>query len=133
MNFKKKIAIFFTALYSASMLGLALSIHFCAGELENVKFFESTNSCMLCKEVPDSKKADDCCKISNVSLKVEDSHRLGNKIDLPHFFATVLFERSPAVFVIQESFQSFTTFLNNKAPPLSAKISLHIFNCIFRN
>lgn len=133
MKLKQKIAIFFTVLYTTSVMGIALSLHFCAGKLDNVKVFETSNSCSVCAKSVSTEKTDDCCKTSKVSLTVKDSHQLQAKVSLPKFFASVLFVRSPAIFVVEQAFVSSLTFISNKAPPLSAKIALHLFNCNFRN
>lgn len=133
MRLKQKIALFFTVLYTTSVMGIALSLHFCGGKLDNIKVFETKNTCNLCAQSTTAKKSNDCCKTSKVSLTVKDSHQLETTVSLPKFFAAVLFERAPAVFVAQHLVSSSFTFISNKAPPLSAKIALHLFNCIFRN
>ncbi|MGY3052705.1 hypothetical protein ACVWYG_000901 [Pedobacter sp. UYEF25] len=133
MKLKKKIAAFFAILYVTSAMGLAFSLHFCAGKLDNVKIFESSATCKVCLEKTTAKKTNDCCKTSKISLTVKDSHQLEAKTDLPKFFAAVLFVRAPVVAILKNVITTGFTFVSNKAPPLSAIISLHLFNCIFRN
>ena len=120
------------AFYLISVIGIGMNMHFCNGKLSSVQFTKSA-SCGVCKGDEKLKATDNCCKNTSVDVKVKDSHEAGFKIDLPQNFGVKLF-LGPA---ITASFKAVLSKLfgrfENKAPPLSSLISLHIFNCVFRN
>lgn len=119
--------------YAVSVMGLALSLHFCGGKLANVKLFNNEVSCKLCKDIPVAKKDDGCCKNTQVTVKVKDSHQTEAQIQLPKLFSIQLFLHPPVLEFLQNIAPQFFNKIANKAPPLSSRLSLHIFNCIFRN
>ncbi|TDG37327.1 hypothetical protein EZJ43_04200 [Pedobacter changchengzhani] len=134
MKLKQKIALSLAVLYTVSVIGFALSLHFCGGKLENVKMFSNEISCKFCKEIPAEKlKKDNCCKNTQVSIKVKDSHQTEAEIKMPKLFSISVFVRTPVLEFLSNITPKFFSKIANKAPPLSSWLSLHIFNCIFRN
>lgn len=134
MKLKQKIALSLATLYVVSVMGLALSLHFCGGKLENVKLFNNELSCKFCKEIPAEKlKNDNCCKNTQVTVKVKDSHQAEAQIQMPKLFSIQLFTYPPVLEFLSNITPKFLSKISNKAPPLSTWLSLHIFNCIFRN
>ncbi len=134
MKVKQKIALGLAVLYAVSVMGLALSLHFCGGKLENVKLFSNEVSCKFCKDIPAEKKHDDgCCKNTQVTVKVKDSHQTEAQIQIPKLYSIQLFLH-PLVFEFLSNLNpTFFNKITNKAPPLCLKVALHVFNCIFRN
>lgn len=134
MKFKQKIALYLAALYVVSVMGLALSLHFCGGKLENVKLFSNVVSCKFCADIPSEKIKDDgCCKNTQVTVKVKDSHQTAAKVEMPKLFSVQLFLHPPVLDFLSNITPAFLNKISNKAPPLSSQVALHIFNCIFRN
>ncbi|RDC56838.1 hypothetical protein DU508_06445 [Pedobacter chinensis] len=134
MKLKQKIALSLTVLYAVSVMGLALSLHFCGGKLENVKLFSDEVSCKFCMDIPAEKIKDDgCCKNTQVTVKVKDSHQTAAKIEMPKLFSIQLFLHSPVLEFLSNITPQFFNKITNKAPPLSTRVALHVFNCIFRN
>ncbi|MBO9676519.1 MAG: hypothetical protein J7577_23965 [Sphingobacteriaceae bacterium] len=133
MKLKQKIALSLAVFYAVSVMGLALSLHFCGGKLENVKLFSNESSCKFCKDIPAAKKDDGCCKNTKVTVKVKDSHQAGAQIQLPKLFSVQLFLHPPVLAFLTNITPKFFSNIPNKAPPLSTRVALHIFNCIFRN
>jgi len=86
MKLKQKIALSLAVFYAVSVMGLALSLHFCGGKLANVKIFSNEVSCKFCKEIPAEKKDDGCCKNTQVTVKVKDSHQAEAQIQMPKLF-----------------------------------------------
>jgi len=120
--------------YAVSVMGLALSLHFCGGKLANVKFFSSEVACKLCKDIPAEKIKDDgCCKNTQVTVKVKDSHQTEAQTQMPKLFSIQLFIHPPVIEFLSNITPSFYSKIANKAPPLSTRVALHVFNCIFRN
>ncbi|KIO76030.1 hypothetical protein TH53_16980 [Pedobacter lusitanus] len=133
MKLKQKIALGLCAFYLVSVIGVALSLHFCGGKLSGIHLTEVAH-CGGCKEAEKPVKADDsCCKNTKVDAKIKDSHQTGLKVDVPKnqslpvlvpsFFAEI------ADFVLPNLFSR----IENKVPPLSARLALHAYNCVFRN
>ncbi|MFC4143233.1 HYC_CC_PP family protein [Pedobacter mendelii] len=134
MKLKQKIALSLAVLYAVSVMGLALSLHFCSGKLENVKLFSNEVSCKFCKDIPVEKIKDDgCCKNTQVTVKVKDSHQTEAQIQMPKLFSIQLFLHQPVLEFLTDITPAFFRKISNKVPPLSSRIALHLFNCIFRN
>jgi len=134
MKLKQKIALSLAVFYTVSVMGLALSLHFCGGKLENVKLFSNEVSCKFCADIPAEKIKDDgCCKNTQVTVKVKDSHQTAAKVEMPKLFSIQLFIHPPVLEFISNITPAFFSKISNKAPPLSSRVTLHIFNCIFRN
>ena len=134
MKFKQKIALYLAALYVVSVMGLALSLHFCGGKLADVQLFSNELACKLCKDIPAEKIKDDgCCKNTQVTVKVKDSHQTAAKVEMPKLFSIQLFLHPPVLEFLTNITPAFFSKISNKAPPLSSRVALHVFNCIFRN
>ncbi|MCX2573774.1 HYC_CC_PP family protein [Pedobacter sandarakinus] len=134
MKFRQKIALSLAAFYAVSVMGLALSLHFCGGKLANVKLFSNEIACSLCKDIPAEKIKDDgCCKNTQVTVKVKDSHQTAAKTEMPKLFAIQLFVHPPVSAFFGDTSLAFPSQIPNKAPPQYIKVALHVFNCIFRN
>ncbi|WP_316830342.1 HYC_CC_PP family protein [Pedobacter aquatilis] len=134
MKLKQKIALSLAVFYMVSVMGLALSLHFCGGKLENVKLFSNAVSCKFCKDIPAEKIKDDgCCKNTQVTVKVKDSHQTEAQIQMPKLFSIQLFLHPPVLAFLANVRPAFLNKITNKAPPLSTRVALHVFNCIFRN
>ncbi|KQR71909.1 hypothetical protein [Pedobacter sp. Leaf176] len=134
MKLKQKIALSLALFYMVSVMGLALSLHFCGGKLENVKLFSNEVSCKFCVDIPAEKIKDDgCCKNTQVTVKVKDSHQTAAKVEMPKLFSIQLFLHPPVLEFISNITPAFSRKISNKAPPLSSRVALHVFNCIFRN
>ena len=132
MKMKQKIAMALCAFYLISVIGVAMNMHFCSGKLAEVSFHK-TAGCGACKEEGKLAKANDCCKDTAVEAKITDSHKTGNKVNLPQDFSVELFFGPAVAELFRIIMPNTSGHLVNKAPPLSAYLSLHIFNCVFRN
>ncbi|RZK20126.1 MAG: hypothetical protein EOO86_05505 [Pedobacter sp.] len=134
MKLKQKIALSLAVFYAVSVMGLALSLHFCGGKLANVKLFSNELACNLCKDIPAEKIKDDgCCKNTQVTVKVKDSHQTEAQTQMPKLFSIQLFLHPPVLEFLTNITPAFFSKISNKAPPLSTRVALHVFNCIFRN
>jgi len=134
MKLKQKIALSLAVFYAVSVMGLALSLHFCGGKLANVKLFSNELACNLCKDIPAEKIKDDgCCKNTQVTVKVKDSHQTEAQTQMPKLFSIQLFLHPPVLEFLTNITPAFFSKISNKALPLSTRVALHVFNCIFRN
>jgi hypothetical protein len=132
MKLRQKLTIGLCAFYLITIIGLALNMHFCGGRLADVSFTE-TAKCGMCKMAEKKGKDSDCCKNTSIDAKVKDSHTAGVKISLAHDFGIELFLGPSFTEISHELSSSVSSYALNKAPPLSARLSLHLFNCVFRN
>lgn len=132
MKLKQKIAFGLCAFYLVSVIGIALSLHFCGGKLSSVNFTAQAK-CKVCKTDEKIGKESGCCKNTSVEAKVTDSHESGAKVNLPKNFSIKLFFGPVIHSFVQYIFPSLVGESENKAPPLSSKIPLHLYNCVFRN
>lgn len=133
MKLKQKFALGLCALYAISVIGIALSVHFCGGKLADVSLFANKTSCKYCKTEPVEKKDDNCCKNTKVDVKVKDSHHAEASVKLPKIFSLETFLPHYVVKFLQPLFPNYFGGLTNKAPPRTSKISLQVLNCVFRN
>lgn len=130
MKFRQKIAFGLCLFYIVSVIGIAVSLHFCGGKLSSMHFTQ-TAKCGACKEDVKAEKHN-CCKNTEVQSKVDDSHEAGFKVKLPKDFSIDLF----LVPFIADLFKSVLPRLfakSSEAPPISARLSLNTLNCVFRN
>lgn len=132
MKLRQKLTIGLCAFYLMTIIGLALNMHFCGGRLADVSFTE-TAKCGKCKIAEKKGKDSDCCKNTTVEAKVKDSHKAELTLKLAKDFGLELFSGS----LITKTYHTLSSNLSNnalnKAPPLSAVVPLHLFNCVFRN
>ncbi len=133
MSFKQKLAISLCTFYLVSVIGVALSLHFCGGKLAAVSATSAKASCTYCKAEAASKMDDNCCKNTKVDVKVKDNHQVESAVKLPKLFSVDFFIH----FSYDEAFKwilpKFFSKLENKAPPKSTSVALHVMNCVFRN
>jgi hypothetical protein len=132
MKMKQKIAMGLCAFYLISVIGIAISMHFCAGKLSSVRLTE-TAKCNGCAKDSKIAKSHNCCKTTSVNVKIKDSHQAGTKVKLPDNFSLQLFLGEQLSYIFKAVRPSALRLAENKAPPLSSIISLHLFNCVFRN
>lgn len=133
MVFKQKSAFVLCAIYAFSIIGIALSMHFCGGKLADVALYANKTSCEYCKAEPVDKADDGCCTNTKVEAKIKDDHQSQASFKLPKLFSLETYlPRS-----VSEIFKTFTprlfSQLENKAPPPVSGVSLRVLYCVFRN
>lgn len=131
--FKQKLALSLCAFYLVSVIGVALSMHFCGGKLASVAIYTNETACKLCKAEPVEKKDDACCKNTKVDVKVKDSHQAESTFKLAKLFSVDTYLHPRLIAVFKHYLPSIFSRLENKAPPKAAGVALHVFNCVFRN
>lgn len=132
MKLRQKTALGFCAFYLISVIGVALSLHFCGGNLSAIHFTASAQ-CWGCKGAERKAESDKCCKNTTVDAKIKDSHQSGQKVSLPKDFGIQLFLFSILLEAPKDILRKLYSKIENKAPPFSARFSLFAFNCVFRN
>lgn len=133
MMFKQKSALVLCAIYAFSVIGIALSIHFCGGKLADVSLYAGKTECKLCQTEPVDKADDGCCKNTKVEAKIKDSHQAEASFKLPKIFSLETYLPSNVTEIFKPFFPKFFTQLENKAPPPLSGVSLRVLYCVFRN
>ncbi len=129
---RQNIALGLSIFYLLSVIGVALSLHFCSGDLSSVRI-ASKAKCGMCKADQKAQDSDHCCKNTAFEAKVTDSHQSGSKVDLPTDFGFTLFLAPIISQYLEALLPQFLSKALNKAPPLSARQALYAFNCVYRN
>ena len=132
MKFKQKIALGFCAFYLVSVIGVALSLHFCGENLAAVNFKKTTH-CKSCLAEKETQESDNCCTNTSVDAKITDSHQSGGGIELPKNFSITLFLFPVLSNIIDKVVPQLFSKQENKAPPFSSRVALYAYNCVFRN
>jgi hypothetical protein len=133
MKLKQKLALSLCIFYMVSVIGVALSMHFCGGKLASVSFTNAQTACKFCKAEAADKKDDGCCKNTKVDVKVKDSHQAETTFKLPKLFSFETYVHPRLFNLLQKILPNYFESLENKAPPKPTGVALHIFNCVFRN
>lgn len=133
MKWKQKLALSLCAFYAMSIIGFALSMHFCGGKLANVSLYSSKASCKFCKTTPVEKTDDGCCKNTKFEVKVKDSHHVEAALKLPQLFSIAVFLPSKLMEDLKQDLHKTYGKTENKAPPGILRVAIHVFNCVFRN
>jgi len=132
MKLRQKIAMGLCTFYLISVIGVALSLHFCGGQLSAVHFTEVAH-CKGCKSADKPASANKCCKNATVDAKIKDSHESGLKVNLPKNYSIQLFITPFFKEMVQILLPALFSKAENKAPPFSSRVSLYAYNCVFRN
>lgn len=120
-----------SAFYLITVIGVGLSLHFCGGKLSAIHLTEVA-TCKGCK-AERSVKADGCCKNTTVDAKIKDSHQSGFKVDLPKNYSIQLFFTNFLSEIAERVLPNLFSRAKDDAPPLSARLSLYAYHCVFRN
>ncbi len=133
MSLKQKLAISLCTFYLISVIGVGLSLHFCGGKLAAVSATNAKAICKYCKAEPIAQKDDNCCKNTKVDLKVKDNHQAESGFKLPKLFSVDAFFHPAISNIFRQFLPPFFSKLENKAPPKTTSVALHVMNCVFRN
>lgn len=133
MSLKQKLAISLCTFYLISVIGVALSLHFCGGKLAAVSATNAKASCKYCTAESITQKDDNCCKNTNVDVKVKDNHQAESAVKLPKLFSVDVFLHPNVSQILRQILPTFFSKLENKTPPKSTGVALHVMNCVFRN
>lgn len=132
MNLRQKLALGLCVFYLVSVIGLAISLHFCGSNLSDIRLAE-TAKCGMCTSEKKEVKGDPCCKSTSFEVKITDSHQTGAKVSLPQDFSLALFLSPVLSQYFAKLFPRIFGKIADKAPPLSARQALYVLHCVFRN
>ncbi len=132
MKLKRKFAIGLCLFYVLSVTGMALSMHFCSGDLADVAFFQNETSCTMCNDIPLEKKTDNCCEDTEVIAKVDHSHQLTSTLTMPDLFLVDHILPYPALNLTQRVVENTTNDFLNRPPPTQSKVAILVLHQTFR-
>lgn len=132
MKLRQKIALGLCTFYLISVIGVALSLHFCGDQLSSVHFIKTAH-CPGCKAAEKSETSNKCCKNTVVDAKIKDSHQSAVKVSLPKNYSIRLFLTPFLSDILESLLPKLFSKLENKAPPFSGGVALYIYHCVFRN
>lgn len=132
MKLKQKLALGLCTFYLVSVIGVALSMHFCGGKLASVALYSGKTACKYCKTEASDKKDDGCCKNSKIEVKVKDSHQTESSFKLSKVFSLDMLSPIEVFGRSTKLLPLFFSRIENKAPPVSS-VAIHVLNCVFRN
>lgn len=133
MKLKQKLAIGLCTFYLLSVIGIALSMHFCGGKLASISITNAQAACKYCKAEATDKNDDGCCKNTKIEAKVKDAHKVESSFKLPKLFSFETLVNPKILDLLNRFLPSYFNKIVNKAPPKSKGVALHVFNCVFRN
>lgn len=133
MKFKQKLALGLCTFYLLSVIGVALSMHFCGGKLASVSVNSNTINCKYCKAELTTKSDDNCCKNTKVEVKVKDSHQSQSSFKLPKLFSSDIIAFVPLVRNFKPSLAFLVRYIRSNAPPSPTRVARHVLFCVFRN
>jgi hypothetical protein len=132
MKLRQKSALALCVFYVLSVIGLAVSLHFCGNNLSSISLADSAK-CGSCGAEKKVSVANHCCKTTSLEVKVKDSHQAVGKVSLPENYSISLFFGPIISQFIAAVFPRTFSMVAGKAPPLSARQALYIYHCVFRN
>ncbi|MES2651145.1 MAG: hypothetical protein V4663_05365 [Bacteroidota bacterium] len=133
MSLKQKLAISLCTFYLVSVIGVALSLHFCGGKLASISVLNAKVSCKYCKSEPLTQKEDNCCKNTKVDVKVKDNHKVQSAVKLPKLFSIDVIVPRAFQAIFRQFLPNFLNKAENNPPPKVTNVALHVMNCVFRN
>jgi len=124
---KRSILILLTFIYFATSSGIFLSMHYCSGDLSEIKFY-GVAGCE-CGDEPMSK---DCCDDHNAFIKIKDEHNSSK----------LVFSRNQTIKlltgILSKSIEPVPNGLklfyakNTDGPPIKSSSELNILYRVFR-
>jgi hypothetical protein len=116
-------------LYTITVAGFALNLHYCGNEVAALKINAPADSCAK----PMAKSKMKCCKDSTLEVKVKDDHEAQQTSFLARIFAFEL-PKLPFEDFFLSAQHALLERLFDRAPPDSPKEGVSVFlkNCIFR-
>ncbi|MEZ2338476.1 hypothetical protein AB6735_22700 [Mucilaginibacter sp. RCC_168] len=126
---KRSGALLLTLLYTVTVLGFALNLHYCGTQIASVKIDSPAISCKMDQACGKTK----CCKNKQLQIKVKDAHQIEPVSILSKLFG---FDVPRLSFngLFTPSRQSFASPSLERGPPGMPwqNIATFIKNCIFR-
>jgi len=120
---KRSAAIFLLVLYTVTVSGFALNLHYCFNRLASVQIDAPSKGCV---NGPETRKMN-CCKDTHLVIKVKDVHQNASQLFSAKIFAALLPKPAlPDLAIVTE--EVALTQTSYRGPPLSPPVSAYLMN-----
>lgn len=120
---KRSAAVFMLILYTVTVSGFALSLHFCFNQLASVQIDAPSKGCV---NGPETRQMN-CCKNTRLVVKVKDAHQNASFLFSGKVFVTLLPKPVlPDFTTITE--EATLPQLAYRGPPLALPVSAYLMN-----
>lgn len=114
-------------IYLATSSGIFLSLHYCSGDLADIKFYGEAGC-----ECGDEPMSSDCCDDQNTFIKIKDEHNTNKLVfgvnqSLKFLTGFINASKQP----VQTSIKQFYA-KNTDGPPITSSSELNILYGVFR-
>ena len=126
--FKRSGALLLTLLYTVTVMGFALNLHYCFSHITSVQLDAPVKSCSM--NVSGKMK---CCQDKHIEVKVKDAHEAGTSSILSKLFGFEI-PRIPfltSLFAAQQGFSDDASDSSPPDPPVNPLVNF-LKNCVFR-
>jgi hypothetical protein len=126
---KRSGALLLTMLYTVTVLGFALNLHYCGTQVASVRIDSPAISCKMAQDCGKMK----CCKDKQLQVKVKDAHQASPISFLSKLFGFELPRLSFNDFLFSPQQSVFDKFFDRGPPDSPTEgIATYLKNCIFR-
>jgi hypothetical protein len=124
---KRSATIFLLVLYTITVSGFALNLHYCFNQLASVQIDAPAKGCV---NGPETRKMN-CCKDKHFVVKVKDAHQNSSSLFSAKVFVALLPKPALPDFTIaaEEAALAQSAY---RGPPLSPPVSAYLMNCNIR-
>lgn len=128
--FKRSGALLLAILYTVTVAGFALNLHYCGNRVAAVKINAPAKSCVK----PLAKTKMKCCKDTRLDVKVKDSHESQQTSFLSRIFSFELPKLPLEDFFLSAQRALLEIFADRGPPPdkPSNKVAVILKNCMLR-
>jgi hypothetical protein len=131
--FKRSGAISLALLYTITVLGFALNLHYCGSKVASVKITVPAKK-QQAKDATCGMKMD-CCKNHHVDVKVKDDHKAQENTSFMAKLFAFKVPKLPFEDVLFSAQKILLEKLFDRGPPENepkSKVSVYIKNCVYR-
>lgn len=121
---KRTAAFFIIALYTITMAGVAVDLHYCCNQLVSIAVNAPAKQCGM------TAFNTKCCKNTHLEIKVKDAHQVGSASSLCGVFCFEMPPRPLAAFFLFTGHPLPVNFDAHGPPGLSVR--RFVKNCVFR-
>jgi hypothetical protein len=125
---KRSAAIILIILYTCTVSGFALNLHYCFNRLSSIQIDAPSKGCTKGLAVSKMK----CCKDKHIEIKVKDSHQTGTKSPITRIFNGDLAFISFGNIFFKIPGNSIAAISYRGPPDVLHKSPLFLKNCTFR-
>lgn len=128
----KRVLVFIMALlYFTVSSGLAMSVHYCMGEISSVEVNHNSNDPCICGMSKQQTAKKGCCRTEFTMIKLDDTHKASSviyEIQSPE----MILPRPISLIDVPVIPAAEPEYADVQGPPLLSEQDTYLFNCVFR-